>query len=122
MNLIRFHGVFAPNSPYRARITPAGRGPGAERASADLSRDPAESAGRLASSGWARRLKRVFGIDIEACADCGGRLRIIACIEERRLVDSILAHLERQDPASTSTGSTTRCRAPPSAPARVPLH
>ena len=23
LNLTRFHGVFAPNSPYRARITPA---------------------------------------------------------------------------------------------------
>ncbi len=26
VNLTRFHGVFAPNSRYRARITPAGRG------------------------------------------------------------------------------------------------
>ena len=122
VNLTRFHGVFAPNSPDRARITPAGRGPGARRASTDLPPDPAEGAERLASSRWARRLKRVFGIDIEACADCGGRLRIIACIEDRRLVDSILAHLERRDPASSPTGSTARCRAPPSAPALVSLH
>ena len=29
LSLTRFHGVFAPNSPYRARITPARRrGPG----------------------------------------------------------------------------------------------
>ena len=28
VNLTRFHGVFAPNSRYRARVTPAGRGPG----------------------------------------------------------------------------------------------
>jgi hypothetical protein len=27
---------------------------------------------------WAQRLKRVFGIDIETCAACGGALRIIA--------------------------------------------
>ena len=26
VNLIRFHGVFAPNSKYRAKVTPAGRG------------------------------------------------------------------------------------------------
>jgi hypothetical protein len=29
---------------------------------------------------WARRLKRVFGIDIEACARCGGQLKVIASI------------------------------------------
>jgi hypothetical protein len=30
---------------------------------------------------WAKRLKRVFGIDIAACARCGGKLKIIASIE-----------------------------------------
>jgi hypothetical protein len=28
-----------------------------------------------------QRLKRVFAIDIETCPDCGGALRVIACIE-----------------------------------------
>ena len=28
VNLTRFHGVFAPNSRYRARVTPARRGRG----------------------------------------------------------------------------------------------
>jgi hypothetical protein len=27
---------------------------------------------------WARRLKRVFGIEIERCVRCGGRLNVIA--------------------------------------------
>jgi hypothetical protein len=36
---------------------------------------------RLALS-WARRLKRVFGIEIERCVHCGGTLEIIASIEE----------------------------------------
>jgi hypothetical protein len=26
---------------------------------------------------WARRLKRVFGIEIEQCVRCGGRLKVI---------------------------------------------
>jgi len=29
---------------------------------------------------WMQRLKRVFAIDIEACPECGGKLRVIACI------------------------------------------
>ena len=41
---------------------------------------------------WARRLKRVFGIEIEQCAPCGGRLRTIASIEEPELIERILAH------------------------------
>ncbi|MCP4332055.1 MAG: hypothetical protein GY785_05325 [Gammaproteobacteria bacterium] len=26
VNLIRYHGVFAPSGPYRSSVTPAGRG------------------------------------------------------------------------------------------------
>jgi hypothetical protein len=44
---------------------------------------------------WARRLKRVFGVQIESCARCGGQLKIIASIEEPQLIAKILSHLER---------------------------
>ena len=33
VNLTRFHGVFAPNSRYRGRVTPAKQGRGGRRAS-----------------------------------------------------------------------------------------
>ena len=42
---------------------------------------------------WAQRLKRVFAIDIERCQRCGGRLRVIASIEEQPVIDRILEHL-----------------------------
>jgi hypothetical protein len=32
---------------------------------------------------WARLLRRVFNIDMERCA-CGGKLKLIAVIEEHR--------------------------------------
>jgi hypothetical protein len=63
---------------------------------------------------WARRLKRVFGIEIEQCVRCGGRLRAIASIEEPELIECILAHRgERgeQDVPTASRGA----RAPPQA-------
>ena len=41
---------------------------------------------------WARRLKRVFGVEIEQCVRCGGRLKVIASIEEPDLIERILAH------------------------------
>ena len=42
---------------------------------------------------WAQRLKRVFSIDIEVCGQCGGSIRVIACIEDQDVIDSILTHL-----------------------------
>jgi hypothetical protein len=35
----------------------------------------------------------VFAIDILACPDCGGRLRLLATIEDRAVVETILTHL-----------------------------
>ena len=35
----------------------------------------------------------MFAIDILACPDCGGRLRSLATIEERAVVEQVLAHL-----------------------------
>ncbi|HKJ16209.1 MAG TPA: hypothetical protein VJ984_02520 [Xanthomonadales bacterium] len=45
---------------------------------------------------WAQRLKRVFAIDIESCPDCGGKLRVIACIEDPQLIAEILAHVRNR--------------------------
>ena len=66
-NLIRFHGVFAPNSKHRARVTPAKRGRGGKRLAPGDSDEPTP-AERRASMTWAQRLKRVFNIDIDKSA------------------------------------------------------
>jgi len=47
---------------------------------------------------WAKRLKRVFGIEIDTCQRCGGTLRIVASIEQPEVIAEILAHLERAAP------------------------
>ena len=46
-----------------------------------------------ARMGWARLLWRVFDIDLEHCAQCGGELKIIAAIEEPAVTVKILTHL-----------------------------
>ena len=38
-------------------------------------------------------MRRVFAIDVLACAGCGGRLRFLATIEDPPVVTKILAHL-----------------------------
>jgi hypothetical protein len=38
-------------------------------------------------------MRRVFAIDVLACAGCGGRLRFLATIEDPPVVTKILVHL-----------------------------
>ena len=65
VNLNRFHGIFAPNSKHRVRVTPAKRGRGGQHARGANPEEPTP-AERRAAMIWAQRLKRVFGIDIRA--------------------------------------------------------
>jgi hypothetical protein len=60
---------------------------------------------------WARRLKRVFGVEIECCARCGGQLKIIASIEEPQLIAKILSHLERAAPEQYQSELALEARA-----------
>ena len=103
LNLIRFHGVLAPNAKLRPQIIP-GRPDTLNDTSDDLQGAPPQST--RARISWARLLKRVFDIDIERCPHCGGTLKIIAAIEDPSVIARNLAHL----------GLPTR--APPRAPAR----
>jgi len=89
-HLTRYHGAFAPNSGLRALITRSGRGKGRKGAAstaqgAEQPRRPCHVAMR-----WARRLKRVFGVEIDACAHCGARLKIVASIEDPGVIARIL--------------------------------
>jgi hypothetical protein len=112
MHLSRFHGVFAPHSKLRAAVTPARRGIGALKQPAACDEAPPPTPRHVAMN-WARRLKRVFGIDIEACARCGGKLAIIASIEEPRVIARILAHLQRTAPEQYQPELPLGARAPP---------
>ena len=38
-------------------------------------------------------MHRAFGIDVLACAQCGGRLRLIAMLHDPAVIRKILAHL-----------------------------
>jgi len=107
VNLIRFHGVFAPNSKYRAKVTPAGRG---KNKKPHVTEQGDQSAAeKRASMTWAQRLKRVFDIDIETCDKCGGDVRIIASIEDPAVIQKILAHLDN----TAATALLPDCRASP---------
>ncbi len=69
LNLIRFHGVLAPNAKLRAVIVPGWSVSVNETADELVDAPHHVSSTRMS---WARLLKRVFDIDIEHCPHCGG--------------------------------------------------
>jgi len=111
MHLTRYHGVFAPHSKLRAAVTPAHRGSGKKPPTQEATDRPPTP--RHVAMNWARRLKRVFGVDIEACARCGGKLQVIASIEEPEVIAKILGHLERMVPQQHQAELPLGARAPP---------
>ena len=112
VNLTRFHGVFAPNSRYRAMVTPAKRGKGKKARPTGEDQTPAE---HRAAMTWAQRLKRVFDIDIETCSECGSDVKIIASIEDPVVIRTILAHLDGKGMFAADS-LLPDCRVSPSPP------
>ena len=64
---------------------------------------------------WMQRLKRVFDIDIEVCACCGGHVKVIASIEDPAVIGHILPHLKHKADNTDATHPHTLPpeRAPP---------
>jgi hypothetical protein len=119
--LVRYHGVFAPNSPWRAGVVPTPRdAEGACGARVDSESDrigkqpsrseqasgePVDCKGDATSDerprelavpsriDWATLLHRVWQVDALACPRCEGRMRFIATMTERVVILRILDHL-----------------------------
>ncbi len=92
VNLTRYHGVLAPNYKYRKQIVPQ------PKIEPDLkivesTEEASEKPSPKKRMKWAQALKRVFDIDIETCLKCGGKIRIIAAIEDPAVIKKILTHL-----------------------------
>jgi hypothetical protein len=88
VHLTRFHGVLAPHYKYRKLIVPKKKEVLA--LAGDGTADKSSSSQRIA---WARLLKRVFNIDVEICPKCQGKLKIIAAIEDPKVIKQILNHM-----------------------------
>ncbi len=95
---VRSFGVLAPNAGLRAAIVPCPP----EKPGADAAHDAYEA---LARMGWARLLKRVFGIDLEHCPQCGDTLKIIAAIEQPAVIVRMLTHLGLPARAAARSGA-----------------
>ena len=117
INLILYLGVLGPRAAWRAEVV--GRQSsvddddgGAKDSKTEQAReaDPAEPARRQARGHcWASCMARTFGLDVLACPRCGGRLRLIALIEEAAVIQRILRHLG----VPTEIPAARPARAPP---------
>lgn len=117
LHLTRYHGVFAPHSRLRAAVMPAHRGVGAAQPPPAAPAPPPTP--RHVVMSRARRLKRVFGVEIDQCARCGGKLKIMASLEQPAVIAKILAHLERSTPEPYQPELPLGARAPPVVQSRL---
>ncbi len=117
INLLLYYGVLGPRAAWRAEVVPRQTTSGGgearlkEPATEDVREpDPAETARRKAPGQcWASLMARTFGFDVLACDRCGGRLRLVALIEEAAVIGRILRHLG----LPTEVASPRPARAPP---------
>ena len=85
-NLVRYHGILAPNAKHRNAVTPnpsTRKRQHPSRAhvhSHALDEDHREDDSNTPTSPmtWMEQLRRVLAIDLSVCPRCGGRLRFIA--------------------------------------------
>lgn len=110
VHLTRFHGVFAPNSKHRVLVTGEAKAKLSKSTEIDA---PLDSTARCRKMSWAMRLKRVFGIDISVCRHCHGAVRVIACIEDLKVIKQILAHINQPREPWVRIVGGVGIRAPP---------
>jgi hypothetical protein len=94
INLVLHHGVLTPPCGWRARVVACGGPLGVAH--------PCPGAPDASRSGprqwpWAALMRRVFDVHVLACPRCGGRLRLIATVEDRAAIGAILAAASRDE-------------------------
>src|SRR5262245_28173267 len=82
-----------PHAPAGARVVAYGRVAAESTVLAPL--DPDGTKGKSGSHAWrwAVLMERAFTLDVLACPQCGGRLRLIATVHDPAVIRKILAHL-----------------------------
>jgi hypothetical protein len=107
---VRYAGILSSHAKWRPLVVPkpAPDVPG-NHANQDRAGDSdATPPGASRYRPWAELLRRTFGIDVETCPKCGGRMRLLALVTDPKNVARFLRHLgEPTEP-------------PPRAPARDP--
>ena len=97
INLILYYGVLAPRAAWRSLVVQFGitDGPStaAESAAADEAHPETAHGRHQRNYLWGDLMRRSMGLDVVTCPRCGGRLRLIAVIDDPVVVTRVLRHL-----------------------------
>ena len=85
-HLVRWGGVLAPNSPFRAAITLR-----PEVKKGFQFRDE-QGPGKFKNYSWSKMLRQVFKIDVTKCESCGGDMVALAAIQDPDSIQRYLRH------------------------------
>jgi hypothetical protein len=93
---VRYAGVLSSHAKWRSLVVPkpaadASGDDANQNQAADTDTPPPSAASRYRP--WAQLLRRTFGIDVETCPRCGGRMRLLALVTEPKNVARFLRHL-----------------------------
>jgi len=109
INLVLYHGVLAPHCGWRARVVAYDAPPAVASPCPEVSDAPKSAPRHWA---WAALMRRAFDVDVLACPRCGGRLRLIATVEDPEAIRAILAALAAsREVAGRAPPATGRARA-----------
>jgi hypothetical protein len=92
VNLVRYHGVLAPAARHRAKVVPKRdtESPAPSTEANPLETETAKPDQRPRNYSWAELLHRVFAIDVLACPECGGRMRMLSAVHSPEAIRAIL--------------------------------
>ena len=83
--MIRYYGLYS--NAHRGKMQKEGKDP---------SHPPIieDETSFKPSRGWAEMIKKVYETNPLLCPSCGGKMSIIAFIEDHKVIDKIIAHLK----------------------------
>ena len=120
---IRYGGVLVPHAKWRSLVVPplpaeAAASPSASDAGHSLpiakKQDPRPPTHRCGYVRW-HRLMRQLGIDVDTCPSCGGKMKVIALVQDPASIARYLRHLG----LPTEEPSMAPARGPPFWQSRV---
>jgi hypothetical protein len=91
IHLTRYHGVLGPHYKYRKQIVP--KPPQLKLVPDNQITEESQPDTKRKNIPWAKLLARVFNIDVELCINCGSKMKIIAAIEDPKIIRQILDHM-----------------------------
>ena len=112
IHLMLYHGALAPRAAWRARVVQFEAATDSPDPGGDeKAKEPADPAGCRHGSNylWAELMRRRLGLDVLACPRCGGRLTLIAVLDDPAVVGRVLQHLG----LPTEVPAARPARAPP---------